>query len=379
MKIKAIISSLACLLFSISLVTGQTVKTNENAIKIHPSIDLKATIKKSSNSILGYKPSQIKNAYGIDKLSATGKGQKIAIIDAYGSPTIEDDFEIFNKKYNLQSKKLQILYPDGQPTTTDTNWAVETSLDVEWVHALAPEADIMLIVSKSESIDDLMNAVDYASKKGARVISMSWGGSEFPEMADYESHFKQPNTVYIASSGDFGAGVQWPAVSPNVLSVGGTTLILNSKGDLTKKETAWSGSGGGISNYQAEPEYQKKYGIDSNNYRTVPDVSFCADPSYGVSVYSSITGWTSIGGTSVGAPAWGAFITLVNQNRNIPLSNAQNKLYQLAEGKKYSDYYRDIVFGNNGPDILDSAHNRYDYVTGLGSPIENNLYNSLAN
>ncbi|MGK0469490.1 S53 family peptidase, partial [Clostridium sp.] len=306
-----------------------------------------------------------------------GKDQKIAIIVAYGSPTIKEDFKVFNEKYNLKSTKLHILYPDGKPTTTSPNWANETSLDVEWVHALAPEANIMLVVAKSDSIDDLMNAVDYASKVDAHVISMSWGCYEFQEMSTYESHFEQPNTVYIAATGDSGTGVQWPAVSPNILAVGGTTLVLNPNGFLTKQETAWYASGGGISSYQSEPEYQKEYGINSNNYRTVPDVSFCADPSNGVSIYSSATGWASVCGTSFGSPAWSAFIAIVNQNRNTPLSNIHNKLYQLAEGENYSSNFRDIVSGSNGADILNYAHDGYDYVTGLGSPLEDNLYDSL--
>ncbi|KNY25188.1 hypothetical protein [Pseudobacteroides cellulosolvens] len=113
------------------------------------------------------------------------------------------------------------------------------------------------------------------------------------------------------------------------MAVGGTTIELNRHRNLIKDEIAWSSSGGGISNYVFQPEYQKKCGIISNSHRAVPDVSFFADPEKGVSIYSSKTGWTTLCGTSFGTQAWGAFISLVNQNRKNPISNIQDKLYQL--------------------------------------------------
>lgn len=378
MKRKVILGSIVCLLFSNFLITGQSIKNNNMSIHMHPLADIKTTSMKSSNSVEGYQPNQIKSAYGISQLTNQGEGETIAIIDAYGSSTIKNDLNTFNKKYNLESAKLSIFYPNGKPNTSYDNWSIETSLDVEWVHALAPKAYIQLIVSKSDSIDDLMNSVDFASTNGADVVTMSWGESEFSDQLSYDSHFNNKKITYIASTGDNGAGTLWPAVCPNVLAVGGTTLILNSYGNLTQPETAWSGSGGGISSYEMEPEYQKTYGIQSNNKRTIPDVSFSADPKYGVSIYSKKTGWISVGGTSLGAPAWGAFITLLNEKRTIPL-NTQDTIYKLAQGNKYSSSFRDIILGNNGSDILDNAHEGYDYVTGLGSPLEQGLYNSLIN
>jgi subtilase family serine protease len=226
MKKKLIWASIVCLLFSVTLGTGQAINKNGGTIKISPAINIETTSRRSKSTVLGYQPNQIRHAYGIDKLNASGKGQTIAIIDSYGSPTIEKDLDIFNKKFDLDSSKLTIKYPDGEPTTTDLNWGIETTLDVEWAHSLAPKANILLVVAKSDSIDDLMNAVDYASKEGVHVISMSWGGSEFSDMSIYDEHFKHPNTVYIASSGDSGTEVQWPAVVPNVLAVGGTTPLI---------------------------------------------------------------------------------------------------------------------------------------------------------
>lgn len=375
MNKKAIILGMVFLLLTFTcLGINRAFKTN-GSDKIKPSISTNIFDKKKFGYDLpGYEPSQIKKAYGINKISATGKGQKIGIIVAYGSPTIEKDFRVFNERFNLKPGELQVFYPDGKPAKTDDNWALETSMDVEWTHALAPNATILLVVAKSESKDDLASAIKHSVKQGANIVSMSWGCTEFSDMHKYDRYFKNQETVYIASAGNNGADVQWPAVSKNVLAVGGTTFSLTASGNLIKDEIAWSGSGGGISSFVRQPKYQKKFGIKSYNYRSVPDVSFFADPQKGVSIYSSKTGWTTLCGTSFGTQAWGAFIALVNQNSKSPVSKLQDKLYQLADRKKYTKYFRDITSGSNGSDALNSADSRYDFVTGLGSPIADKLY-----
>src|SRR5204863_6759825 len=131
-------------------------------------------------------------------------------------------------------------------------------------------------VASSSQVTDLMNAVDAAVNAGATVVSMSWGAMEFSGMSYYDGHFNRANVTFTASSGDNGAGVEWPAVSPYVLAVGGTTLYLDSNGNRTS-ETAWSGSGGGISSFYSEPAYQN--GWQTSNRRGVPDVSYLADPN----------------------------------------------------------------------------------------------------
>lgn len=347
----------------------------------HPYCKKKIPFKKK-NSVAanyqgGYTPYQIKKAYGIDKIPSTGKGSKIAIIVAYGSATIEKDLNVFSNQFNLAKAKLQVAYPEGKPDHIDSDWVTETSLDTEWVHALAPDASILLVAAKSDSNDDLTGAIKYANNSGAQVISMSWGMSEFKEQTSYDYLFSNSNIVYTASAGDDGAGVNWPAASPNVLAVGGTTLPLDSAGNLIGKETAWSGSGGGISQYEMEPNYQKNFNISSNNHRVVPDVSFNADPATGVAIYSSQDGWDDIGGTSFSGPAWAAFMSLASNNHNNLLNGVHNELYKLAKGQLYSKCYRDIIIGANGPQQIDRAHRGYDAVTGLGSPLENNLYKEL--
>src|SRR5437870_2762564 len=137
----------------------------------------------------------------------------------------------------------------------DTGWAMETALDVEWAHAIAPGATIILSVASSSQVTDLMNAVDAAVSAGATVVSMSWGAMEFSGMSYYDGHFNRANVSFTASSGDGGAGVEWPAVSPYVLAVCGTSLYLDANNKRTS-ETAWSGRGGGASSFYSIPSYQ---------------------------------------------------------------------------------------------------------------------------
>ena len=164
---------------------------------------------------------------------------------------------------------------------------------------------------------------------------MSWGGSEFFGESSYDSYFTSSyGATFFASSGDSGAGVSWPAVSANVIGVGGTTLTFKADGSVAS-ETGWSGSGGGISLYEAEPSYQVTYGIPgANGYRCVPDVSYDADPNSGVSVYDSTpysgqSGWWQVGGTSAGAPQWAAI-------QSIALCASNNNFYQVAKSANYS-------------------------------------------
>src|ERR1035441_4374026 len=217
-----------------------------------------------------YSPKQIRHAYGVDGLLVTGSGQKIGIVDAYGDSSIQTDLNNFCNYYGISTTTIQILYPQGKPTTGNSGWALETALDVEWAHAIAPAATIILSVAKSASFSDLLGAVDAAVNAGATVISMSWGGQEFSGVNMYDSHFQAPGVTYVASSGDSGElaapEVEWPASSPFVVSVGGTSLYLDASGNRTD-ETAWSGSGGGLSSFYPRPAYQN--GWQSLGMRTV--------------------------------------------------------------------------------------------------------------
>ena len=338
-----------------------------------PHVHIKRAAKSTPQ---GYTPNQIRRAYGFDQISAKGAGQKIAIVDAYGSPTIQTDLDTFCTQFSLPKTTIQIAYPDGQPTKTDGGWALETALDVEWAHAIAPSATILLVVAKDASLGSLLKAVDYAVQQGAKQVSMSWGSDEFSSQAWYDSHFNKPGVTFTASSGDDGAGVSWPAVSPYVVGVGGTTLTLDSSGAILS-ERAWKGSGGGTSFYTLKPSYQT--GFQYSRKRMVPDVSYHADPIKGFCLYSGTpyegqSGWFSVGGTSAGAPQWAALFALTNSSRSSSLTNADTLLYSLGRSQISWIYYRDITAGNNGGYQATSG---YDEVTGLGSPVSYQIVKSL--
>ena len=251
---------------------------------------------------------------------------------------------------------------------SDSGWASETSLDVEWSHAIAPEAKIVLVEATTPSGANLLKAVDYAaSRKDASAISMSWGGAEFPEEVSLDSHFKSVSSApFFASSGDNGAGASWPAASPNVIGVGGTSVSFKNGGSFSK-ETAWSGSGGGVSAYEKEPVYQDGYSISkADGMRAIPDVSYDADPMSGFSIIKSDK-WYVVGGTSAGAPQWAAIAALG--------SGAQiDQFYSDKSGSNNAKYFRDITSGSNGDcKYYCDARKHYDYITGLGSPLTVNF------
>jgi subtilase family serine protease len=310
----------------------------------------------------GLSPAQIRAAYNLPSTGGTGT---IAIIDAYDDPTVQNDLYVFSQQFGLPLPDSTNFEKHMMASRISTNggWALEISLDVQWAHAIAPNAKILLVEAKSASLTDLLAAVDYARKRSDVVaISMSWGASEFSSESAYDSYFTSSyGATFFASSGDNGKGVIWPSVSPNVVAVGGTTLTFS--GDSLVSETAWSGSGGGVSKYEAEPSYQTTYGVSgTNGKRAVPDVSYDADPYSGVSVYDSTPyggakGWWQVGGTSAGAPQWAAI-------QSLGLSVSNSNLYQDALASCPS-YFRDIISGSNGY----SAGPGYDLVTGLGSPL----------
>jgi hypothetical protein len=205
---------------------------------------------------------------------------------------------------------------------SNSAWSLEESLDVEWAHAIAPAATLVVVEAKSQNLQSLQAAINAARNiPSVDVISMSLG---FPESTYHGSSVLttppgHTGITFVAASGDngLGGGSDWPAVSPDVLSVGGTSLYTTDSGDYVF-EVAWSGSGGGQSHYVQEPEYQRA--VAASGRRSTPDVAFDADPATGVEVYqtSSYTGlgsWQVVGGTSLGTPAWAAIIAIADQGR----------------------------------------------------------------
>ncbi len=339
----------------------------------------------------GLTPQQVSTAYGFSAISAQGQGQTIAIVDAFDDPRIEADLAVFSKQFGLpacttKNGCFKKIYAKKKKPPTDAGWSGEIALDVEWAHAMAPQAKIILVEAASDSTADLYQAVQVAVQSGANVVSMSWGGGEDSSQTDYDKIFNNPNVTFTASSGDSGAGTIYPAASPYVLAVGGTTLSIDSYGNY-QGETAWSGSGGGVSSVEAWPTYQSNLPIpQSNNMRGVPDVAYNADPQSGFSVYSSVpgdggTGWQVVGGTSAGAPQWAALVAVANSALNTNIGGSLNALLYAAANPttgNYSYFFNDITSGSNGDcDYYCSAQQGYDYVTGLGSPEVANLINEL--
>ena len=327
----------------------------------------------------GFTPSLLDNAYGLNSISfnsssgatvpANGAGETIALVEAYHDPTVVSDLAVFDQAYNLPAITPTVVNLGS--SMPNPGWALEESLDVEWAHAVAPEANIVIIEAKSQTRQALLAAVDTARyMPQVNVVSMSWGFSEIR----YESsvHFTTPaghtGITFVAASGDNGlaGGTNWPAVVPNVLAVGGTSLVVDSSGRYLY-ETAWSGSGGGFSRYEREPSYQRI--IQSTGKRSTPDVAFIGDPNTGVEVYESslYTGqgsWSVVGGTSLGTPAWAAIIAIVDQGRalqgNGSLDGASQTIpaiYSLPSNAFHT------IPGNSHSDVSGA-----NLATGLGSP-----------
>lgn len=349
----------------------------------------------SSPSAAPYTPQQVQAAYGFSAIpnypgSLNGAGQTIGIVDAYDdTANIQSDLNTFCTQFGLPLTTVQIIYAQGSKPSPNTGWQEEMSLDVEWAHAIAPGAKILLVEAADNSTAHLLQAVQAAVNYGATVVSMSWGGGEYSGETTDDSTFTAPNVTYVASAGDSGEGssVEWPAASPNVVSVGGTTLTLNSSGGYAS-EAAWSSSGGGISIYEKpQPAWQNGWFQTAWTpvNRGVPDVSYLADPNYGV--YVAYKGqWYEFGGTSVGAPQWAALIALANQGRTAALVGTDQALYSIAKGSGTTTYgglsinaanFHDVTSGNDGSDQDDAAYTGYDLVTGVGSPVAGALVPAL--
>jgi subtilase family serine protease len=318
----------------------------------------------ASTSPTGFSPAQIKSVYNFPTSTSAGTGKTIAIVDAYDDPTAESDLAVFSSQYGLPActtangcfKKVDQNGGTSYPRT-DSGWALEISLDVQWAHAIAPGAQILLVEAKTNSFTNLLPAEDYA-KTHAQYVSNSWGGSEFSGENSYDSHFVQSGVSFFVSAGDAGLPAEYPSSSPNVISVGGTTL--NNVGKPNFSETGWSSGGGGCSVYETVTSAQSSFGgykqVNCGGKRATPDVSLDADPASGVSIYDSTryqgqSGWFKIGGTSASSPMWAA--------RSAVAGVVVSSAYVYGN----SITYRDITSGNNGASCLVG----FDLCSGRGS------------
>nr|WP_245790654.1 S53 family peptidase [Streptomyces monashensis] len=339
-----------------------------------------------SPTTVGYVPSDLRSAY---KLGGTsGSGRTVAIVDAMDDPNAESDLAAYRSAYGLPSCTtangcFRKVNQSGQASPLpagDYGWAEEISLDLDMVSATCPGCHILLVEAKSANVTDLMTAEDTAATTAGVVsVSNSWGGSEDNTVTSFDSHFHRPGVAITASSGDSGYGVSWPASSPYVTAVGGTSLrrASNSRGWT---ETAWTGAGSGCSAYEAKPSWQHDSGCAK---RAVADVSAVADPSTGVAVYDTYSscggallcdtelqlglaqgadGWVEVGGTSVASPIIASVYALAGNTSQIV-----NGSYPYS----HTSALNDVTSGSNGScggSYLCTAGPGYDGPTGLGTP-----------
>ncbi len=370
----------------------------------------------ATTTVTTYTPAQIRAAYGLPALSATaaqlGAGQTIYIVNAKHAPNIAAELAAFNSKFGLptcttrtlaanaalplaaastSACELVIAYSTtaGALTATapayDSGWATEIALDVQWAHATAPLARIVLIEAPDAGVASLSNAVALANRMGAGVVSMSFGAAEGSWTSSYDGVFGAAGMSYLAATGDNGAAVSWPSVSSKVVAVGGTTLAYSGTG--SRSETTWSGTGGGTSAYVALPSYQSG-SIGGYARRAVADVAFNADPNSGQYVAVIAPGtttvrWVSAGGTSLATPQWAGVIAVANALRvasgKTVLGQPHAALYQQigAVPTAYTAAFKDVATGSNGSCTTCAAKAGYDTPTGWGTPNVTSLLTSL--
>ncbi len=360
----------------------------------------------------GFCPQQIWTAYGISSIRygsvvGNGAGQTIGIIDAYNDPNIISDVATFSTEFglpqfNVGGPTFQVLSQTGTTTlpgnaakTGLSLWGPEISLDVEWAHAIAPQANIILFEATSSTNSNLFTAVTTAGSY-CSVVSMSWGGTETSGETSYDADMQHAGVTYLSSTGDNGAPGNYPGFSPYVIAVGGTTLTLNAD-NTWNNEVVWNdgtyATGGGQSKYESEPSYQELGGaltVQTTGKRQMPDVSFVGDENTGVSVVDTYDygGWVELGGTSLSCPCWAGLIAIADQLRAVdqlgPLTTATALTAIYSEYSLSAPYcngcFHDVTSGNNqiGSGTKETAGTGYDMCSGIGTPIANVLIPLLA-
>ncbi|GAC1354197.1 MAG: peptidase S8 [Ktedonobacteraceae bacterium] len=306
-------------------------------------------------------------------------GQTIGIVDAYDDPTIASDLNTYDTQYRIATcttsngcfTKVNQTGGTSYPKT-NSGWALEISLDVETAHQICQTCKILLVEASSNSNANLAAAVNEAAKLGATEISNSYGGSESSGETSYDSSYTHAGIAVTASSGDTGNAVEYPAASPDVVAVGGTTLNLTSTNTYSS-ESAWSSGGSGCSAYETANSWQTAVSDWSQTgcgtKRGIADVSADADPNTGAAVYDSTryqgqAGWFQVGGTSLSSPLIASVFALAGGTSSY--TNAQ----QVPYTKFTSSNSHDVTTGSNGScgTIMCNATTGYDGPTGLGTP-----------
>jgi kumamolisin len=316
----------------------------------------------------------------------TGGSRAIAIVDAYDDPNAEADLQAFSTQFGVPAPtKFSVVFAQagGGSCTTATGarppqdptggWELEESLDIEYAHSMAPQATLYLVEAQSNSDADLFCAASIAGNLVARAgggeVSMSFGSAEFAGETSYDSVFTTNKVVFFASTGD-APGVSYPAASPNVVAVGGTSTDRDPGSGNFLMETNWQIAGGGPSAVEPRPAYQNSIAGIVGGARGTPDVSLDANPYTGVWVLDNFLApvgcgaecWYIVGGTSVASPTWAG---IVNAAGSFSTSSAA-ELTKLYGGAGFS--FNNIKVGSCGPYMGYISTSSWDFCTGLGSP-----------
>lgn len=323
----------------------------------------------------GYGPAQFRGAYGLPASASTA--QTIAIVDAYDDPSIASDLNAYSKQFGLPlcnssnrcfEKVNQSGSASGPFPRADAGWSLEIALDVEVAHAICPNCKILLVEASSNSLGNLAAAVNTAAKLGANEISNSYGGSEYSSEVN-DTAYSHPGVAVTVASGDNGYGsFGFPAASPSVITVGGTTLTL-AAGNAYGSESVWSGAGSGCSLYVKAPAWQS-FLTSCTGKRGTADVAADANPSTGAAVYDTVryqgrSGWFQVGGTSLSSPLVAAVYALAG---GLPSgTTAASGLYgHLGD----SAVLHDVTGGSNGScsTLMCKGAVGFDGPTGVGTP-----------
>ena len=304
----------------------------------------------SSSHPRGLSPADLRSAYA---LPAGGQGATVAVVDAYDDPNFESDLAVYRSTFGLPPctvsggclRRIDAT-GTGRLPAADATWSKEISLDLDMVSAVCPACHIVLVEAGGQDIPSLGAAENLAAAvPGVVAIADSWGVLESPGETGWDHFFNHPGIAVVAASGDYSDQPVYPAASPWVTAVGGTTLRRSGSTARGWKETAWSSAGSGCSAYEPKPTWQHDAGCV---HRSIADVAAVADPATGVAVYDSYQwpGWVKGAGTSIGAPLIAAVYALAGNTRSIV---AASFLYA------HSDALNRIGSGDGGP-------------TGLGTP-----------
>jgi subtilase family serine protease len=369
-------------------------RPEDAGVRAHTNVELflpkdRAHLYNSSPSGKFETPASLACVYGVTKMVtgcnpetlktvATGGSQVVAIVDAFDDPHAMSDLSVYSKEFGLppiSAANFQVVYAAGtQPAQDPTGgWELEETLDVAMVHALAPNAGIILVEAATNMNKDLLVAERVAAKLvqegGGGEVSNSWGGGETPNEEKYEAYFDKPGIVFFASAGDT-PGTEFPSVMSHVVAVGGT-YVERSQTGVYEGEFSWPSTGGGPSKYVPVPTYQAAVSSIVGTQRGVPDVSLDASPASGVWIYDTIPyhgntlNWTTVGGTSVASPATAAIVNNAGHFKKLSTRELTDIYAHYGKPKDF----RDITSGgcNNGGETM--AQKGWDFCTGVGVSI----------